>query len=112
MPSDANECDEGSASCDLNADCVNTQGSYTCTCKVGYSGDGIYCTSKHCRFNFCQCFHICLLLQPYETKHCQHAISPFPIKLQWGSGLVVRASHCLLRELRFDAEVGEVLKCK
>ena len=43
---DADECVETSDSCDLNADCLNTVGSFTCTCKPGYSGTGIYCTSK------------------------------------------------------------------
>ena len=42
---DFNEC--GTASnCDVNADCANTDGSYTCSCSSGYSGDGMSCTGK------------------------------------------------------------------
>ena len=41
---DINECSSNSHSCDVNAVCSNTRGSYTCTCKAGYSGDGKSCT--------------------------------------------------------------------
>ena len=43
---DINECDDGTASCDVNAQCINTDGSYTCSCSSGYSGDGINCAGK------------------------------------------------------------------
>ena len=29
------ECKTGDHECDLNADCINTEGSYTCSCKQG-----------------------------------------------------------------------------
>ena len=39
---DINECStEGT--CDENADCLDTPGSYECTCSSGYSGDGHMC---------------------------------------------------------------------
>ena len=41
---DINECN-GNNSCSLNANCNNTDGSYTCSCRVGFEGDGINCTS-------------------------------------------------------------------
>ena len=43
---DINECDDGTASCDVNAQCINTDGSYNCSCVSGYSGDGMTCTDK------------------------------------------------------------------
>lgn len=41
---DVQECDvDQSNNCSLNATCNNTVGSYTCTCKGGFSGNGIEC---------------------------------------------------------------------
>ena len=43
---DINECKEKSNKCDANAVCNNTKGSYVCTCKAGYTGDGQKCEGK------------------------------------------------------------------
>ena len=44
--SDADEC-TAPAVCDvINGDCTNTLGSYFCSCKVGFTGDGRTCTGK------------------------------------------------------------------
>ena len=40
--SDVNECIEGN-DCDEFADCKNSNGSYTCSCKDGYQGNGKEC---------------------------------------------------------------------
>lgn len=40
---DVDECEEGTHDCHENAKCMNTDGSYTCTCEEGYSGDGKNC---------------------------------------------------------------------
>ena len=44
---DINECEENPSSCDVNANCTNTDGSYDCTCKTGYTGDGKSCSGKY-----------------------------------------------------------------
>ena len=44
---DINECDDGTASCDVNAQCINTDGSYNCSCSSGYSGDRMTCTGMN-----------------------------------------------------------------
>ena len=41
---DVNECKNATYPCHANATCNNTEGSYTCTCKDGYFGDGNNCT--------------------------------------------------------------------
>jgi hypothetical protein len=38
---DIDECAEDLDNCHENADCMNTEGSFTCVCKEGFSGDGI-----------------------------------------------------------------------
>ena len=48
--SDINECAENNG-CNKNAQCRNTEGSYTCKCKAGFSGNGWDCTSKYVAFN-------------------------------------------------------------
>ena len=40
--SDVDECILDST-CDINANCTNTNGSYTCTCGDGFLGDGLVC---------------------------------------------------------------------
>ena len=35
------ECIEDIDNCHTNADCVNTAGSFQCSCRAGYSGDGV-----------------------------------------------------------------------
>lgn len=41
---DINECARGTAGCDINAACLNTNGSYSCTCHLGYKGNGYHCS--------------------------------------------------------------------
>ena len=43
---DIDECSASSPVCDSNANCSNTRGSYICTCKSGYTGDGKTCQGR------------------------------------------------------------------
>ena len=40
---DTNECVLGTNNCSENAECTDTMGSFTCTCKPGFKGDGFNC---------------------------------------------------------------------
>ena len=40
---DIDECAANNGGCSLNADCVNTNGSFNCSCKNNFYGDGYVC---------------------------------------------------------------------
>ena len=40
---DIDECETGNDNCHENAQCTNTEGSFTCSCNPGYAGDGTEC---------------------------------------------------------------------
>ena len=40
---DIDECDTDTDNCHIDANCSNTKGSFYCTCKTGYSGNGVVC---------------------------------------------------------------------
>jgi hypothetical protein len=42
--SDIDECLR--ISCHVNADCLDSHGSYICRCKTGFNGNGTFCESK------------------------------------------------------------------
>ena len=44
---DVDECSADSNTCDDNADCLNTEGSYSCRCKSGFTGNGTTCQGTH-----------------------------------------------------------------
>lgn len=46
ITSDIDECSADSTPCDESADCTNSEGSYSCTCKQGFDGDGTVCEGK------------------------------------------------------------------
>lgn len=46
LTTDVDECERDPTACDKNALCSNTDGSYKCTCKDGYRGNGINCTGN------------------------------------------------------------------
>ena len=43
---DIHECLAKLDNCHDKANCTNTDGSFTCTCNAGYTGDGVNCASK------------------------------------------------------------------
>ena len=43
---DIDECADGLHDCDADATCTDTEGSYICTCKDGFTGDGFTCEKE------------------------------------------------------------------
>jgi len=43
---DINECVRGTANCDPNAACIDTQSGFDCKCYYGYDGDGVKCAAN------------------------------------------------------------------
>ena len=52
---DIDECSADSNPCDENADCTNTDGSYSCTCKEGFDGNGITCKGMQVNYLLTLC---------------------------------------------------------
>ena len=46
LSTDIDECASGIHGCSPDAECKNVNGSYKCSCKLGYSGDGRNCQGK------------------------------------------------------------------
>ena len=44
---DIDECSGDSSACDKNARCINSEGSFSCTCEQGYSGNGTICKGEN-----------------------------------------------------------------
>ena len=51
--SDIDECRFNSHNCSNNAICINTKGSFNCSCKPGYSGNGHSCAGGCLRSFIC-----------------------------------------------------------
>ena len=43
---DTDECFEGRNTCHSNATCMDTDGSFECTCDNGFTGNGYNCSGK------------------------------------------------------------------
>ena len=46
ISADVDECTDGGHDCSMNAECVNVPGSFQCTCRSGYTGNGVNCNGR------------------------------------------------------------------
>ena len=51
---DIDECSSRNDTCNENADCTNTDGSFECTCQQGFFGDGSLCFKGSCSASICR----------------------------------------------------------
>jgi cysteine-rich repeat protein len=76
---DIDECAATPSGCDLAADCTNTVGAFTCTCKPGYVGDGKVCTPKEdCGAVACDDSNPCTDDSCDKATGCVHANNTVP----------------------------------
>ena len=59
------ECSNSKTSCPLNSDCIDTMGSYICSCKDGYRSNGDLCEE----INECDLGHQCEQVGSFKVKH-------------------------------------------
>ena len=60
------ECSLGTDTCDVNAGCIDTDGSFNCICKVGFSGDGESC----CKYSYIISYNV-ETLRIAQARHLQ-----------------------------------------
>ena len=60
---DIDECSMDPGQCDVNADCTNSAGSYSCTCKQGFTGNGTTCEG------ILECFFHVTIFQTWSSSY-------------------------------------------
>ena len=83
--SDINECSVNRGGCHVNADCQNEPGSYSCTCKTGYSGNGSNCTG------------ISLIIQFDTNKHCLLPLVTFTLTVLCVCLIIIIPKYCVYK---------------
>ena len=70
--SDADECLNNSHNCSDNANCTNTEGSFNCSCKPGYIGNGHNCSGWFLKFlsRFPLVFRILVQYNRVNVQQC------------------------------------------
>lgn len=68
---DIDECATKTANCDLLATCTNTEGSFVCTCKTGFEGNGQNCTDvDECALGTANCHPLATCSNSAGTYSC------------------------------------------
>ena len=69
--SDLDECQMSTHNCSDNATCINTEGSFNCSCKPGYRGNGYNCSGWCSVANSFLSFSLYFLSTFYCKKNCK-----------------------------------------
>ena len=64
---DINECSVFPSVCHINANCQNSAGSYVCSCKPGFNGDGKTCQGTKNINNLIKIKHLLLVFMILST---------------------------------------------
>ncbi|XP_043266975.1 nidogen isoform X2 [Venturia canescens] len=68
---DVNECTAGVHMCSPDAQCVNSEGSHTCHCRAGFSGDGRVCERlQTCDDTRCGSYEECTMVNDLPVCSC------------------------------------------
>ena len=68
---DINECSHRADRCSKNTHCVNTEGSYTCSCNSGFHGDGMSCSDiDECEWGVHDCHQKATCLNTIGSFRC------------------------------------------
>lgn len=82
---DIDECTTKTHKCHINAICANNNGSYDCTCRNGYTGDGFSCKGKWPFYygdRFVEIF-ICKISKYNLFGYSKHTINIYTYNINW-----------------------------
>ena len=68
---DVDECETNVHDCSANAICVNLDGSHSCSCKRGFTGNGSVCHGTHANYFFCVLKISILVFLAIDVDECE-----------------------------------------
>ena len=72
---DIDECTRDDHECHQDAECINTVGSYNCSCNLGFEGDGNNCKRELLVYRNTQLLHLDDFLAPAPVKNICYSFS-------------------------------------
>ena len=98
---DINECDLNIHLCDSHSQCSDTDGNYSCTCDIGFTGDGRTC----CMFSACnlRSYPTCSIVVLFLTATFQFQLLIFMI-IYRGLSMLYARDHLLVSLIIYRSE--------
>ena len=66
--SDLDECLSGARPCEVNASCTNSDGSYSCVCNQGFTGNGTVCDGMFIHASYSKKRSVFVAFSPIVTQ--------------------------------------------